>query len=129
MKRQPSMRQRGAALIAAIFVIVALAGLGGVMTQRLVLSTTETINEWYSGQSLAAAETGVQWAVWSLVNGGDGTINNGVVITNQSWMSTSVETETINGTFNIYTITSVGKAGGTAANPRTQRQISIQFTP
>ncbi|HFE37225.1 MAG TPA: hypothetical protein ENK06_02240 [Gammaproteobacteria bacterium] len=123
------LKQRGAALIAAIFVITALAGLGAVMTQRLILSTNETINEWYSSQSLAAAESGVQWAVWSLTNGGNGVTSNAVVVANQAWMSTSVQTETINGTLKIYTITSIGKAGGTAANPRTQRKIAVQFMP
>lgn len=122
-------RQDGAALIAAIFVITALAGLGGVMTQRLMLSTEETINEWYSGQSLAAAESGIQWAIWDLANGANGGVTpTDLEVTSRSWMSTTVTTETVNG-LNIYTISSVGKAGGTAANPRTQRNIFVQFMP
>ena len=135
--------QRGAALIAAIFVITALAGLGGLMTQRLMLSTEETINEWYSGQALAAAESGIQWAIWDLANDTNGSSSppspgTGVTadsgdtnraITNSSWMSTTVTIETINTTYQTYTITSVGKAGGTAANPRTRRQISVKYIP
>lgn len=131
--------QRGAALIAAIFVITALAGLGGLMTQRLMLSTEETINEWYSGQALAAAESGIQWAIWDLENdGSEVTTGTGVTadsgdtnraITNSSWMSTTVTIETINTTYQTYTITSVGKAGGTASSPRTQRKISVKYIP
>ena len=60
-------RQRGAALIAAIFVITALAALGGLMTQLLVLGSEETIDEWYSAQALYAAESGVEWSIY---NGG-----------------------------------------------------------
>lgn len=129
MKRT-KQSQRGAALIAAIFVITALAGLGGLMTQRLMLSTEETINEWYSGQALAAAESGIQWAVWDITQGSTtGATVTDRSITNSSWMSTTVVTETINTTYKTYTITSVGKAGGTAAAPRTQRQVSVKYIP
>ncbi len=123
------IRQCGAALIATIFVITALAGLGALMTQRLVLGSTETINEWYSGQALAAAESGIQWAIWDLANGSNGgIINNGVVVNNQAWMSTRVSTNTVNGN-NFYIITSIGMAGGIANNPRTQRQIIVKYMP
>ena len=124
------VRQRGAALIAAIFVITALAALGGLMTQLLVLGSEETIDEWYSSQALYAAESGVDWAIRDLtVNGGTGVTTNSTVVNNRAWMSTTVSTVTINGTSNLYTITSTGTAGGTAANPRTQRQIVVQFMP
>ena len=122
--------QRGAALIAAIFVIVALAALGGVMTQMLVLGSEETIDEWYSSQALYAAESGVEWAVWDLTkNGGSGVTTNSTVVANRAWMTTTVNTVTIDSTNNLYRITSMGTAGGTYANPRTQRQITVQYMP
>jgi Tfp pilus assembly protein PilX len=122
--------QRGAALIAAIFVITALAALGGLMTQMLVLGTEETIDDWYSAQALYAAESGVEWAVWDLtVNGGSGATTNSMVVNNQAWMTTTVNTVMINGTDNLYTITSTGTAGGTSGSPRTQRQIVVQYMP
>lgn len=124
------VRQRGAALIAAIFVITALAALGALMTQLLVLGSEETIDEWYSAQALYAAESGVDWAIWDLtVNGGSGASTNSTVVNNQAWMTTTVSTLTINGTNNLYTITSTGTAGGTSASPRTQRQIVVQYMP
>jgi type II secretory pathway component PulK len=121
-------RQQGAALIAAIFVITALAALGGLMTQFLVLGSKETIDEWYSSQALYAAESGVEWAVWSLtVNGGSGVANNSTVITNRAWVSTTVASQMLSGGRNLYTVTSTGTAGGSVNKPRAQRQIVVQF--
>lgn len=117
-------RQQGAALIAAIFVITALAALGGLMTQMLVLGSGETIDEWYSSQALYAAESGVEWSVY---NGGGAAVDQPVV-TGGAWFDVSVVTTFVNGN-PLYTITSTGKAGGTAANPRTQRQIVVQYMP
>jgi len=123
-------RQQGAALIAAIFVITALAALGAVMTQMLVLGSEETIDEWYSSQALYAAESGVDWAIWDLtVNGGTGVSTNNTLSSGQVWITTTVNTLTINGINNVYTITSTGTAGGTSGNPRTQRQIVVQYMP
>jgi hypothetical protein len=100
------------------------------MTQLLVLGSEETIDEWYSSQALYAAESGVEWAIWDLtVNGGSGFTSNSTVVTNRAWMTTTVNTVPINGTSNMYTITSTGTAGGTAASPRTQRQIVVQYMP
>jgi len=119
--------QRGASLFAVIFIITALASLGALMTQLLVTESEETINEWYSAQALYAAESGVDWAVWHLtVNGGSGVTTDSTVEANQSWMTTSVAAVTI-GTRTLYTITSTGESGGSAASPRAQRQIVVQY--
>jgi len=130
INKEPSPRQHGAALIATIFIITALAALGGLLTQMLMLGSEETIDEWYSSQALYAAESGVDWAIWDLtVNGGTGTSTNSTVLSGQVWMTTTVNTLTINGINNVYTITSTGTAGGTSGNPRTQRQIVVQYMP
>jgi hypothetical protein len=122
--------QRGASLIAAIFVITALLVLGGLMTQLIVLGSEETVNEWYSSQALYAAESGVDYAVWDLTNGGGGVIVDGDVITNKAWMTTTVTTTSYNGGAQLhYTITSTGEAGGTSGSPRAQRQIRVQYMP
>ncbi len=121
-------RQRGASLIAAIFVMTVLLVIGGLMTQLMVLGSEETINEWYSSQALYAAESGVDYAVWDLTNGGSGVVADGDVITNQAWMTTTVTTTSYNGGAQLlYTIISTGEAGGTSGNPRAQRQITVQF--
>lgn len=125
INRTTPVRQRGAALIAAIFVITALAALGGLMTQLLVLGTEETIDEWYSAQALYAAESGVQWSIY---NGGASNTDQ-VVVANRAWFDVSVATTNFGGGKTLYIITSTGKAGGTAATPRTQRQIVVQYMP
>lgn len=120
------VRQRGAALIAAIFVITALAALGGLMTQLLVLGSEETIDEWYSAQALYAAESGVQWSAYK---NGVGTGGGNETVTSTSWFEVSVTTTPLGGGKTLYTITSTGKAGDTAATPRTQRRIVVQYMP
>jgi len=132
---QPNLRctslaasQRGASLVMAIFLITALAALGGLLTQLLVLGSEETINEWYSAQALYAAESGVEWAAQDISAGGAGSISNGVVLTDQAWMTTTVSPVSIGGR-TLYTITSTGSAGGLVSAPRTQRRIVVQFMP
>lgn len=118
-------RQRGAALIAAIFVITGLLVLGGLMTRLLVSGTEETLNEWYSAQALYAAESGVEWSIY----------NSGASVADQAlgsgtaWYTVAVVQTAYGGGRTLYTITSTGKAGGTAGTPRSQRQIVVQFMP
>ncbi len=120
--------QRGASLVMAIFLITALAALGGLLTQLLVLGSEETINEWYSAQALYAAESGMEWAARDIRGGGSGNISNGVVLTDRAWMSTSVSAVNVGGR-TLYTITSTGSAGGVVTAPRAQRRIVVQFMP
>ncbi len=124
----PAARQRGASLVMAIFLITALAALGGLLTQLLVLGSEETINEWYSAQALYAAESGVEWAARDIRAGGSGSISNGVVLTDRAWMTTSVSAVNIGGR-TLYHITSTGSAGGLVSAPRAQRRIVVQFMP
>jgi hypothetical protein len=118
-------RQGGAALIAAIFVITALAALGAVMTQLLVLGTEQTLDEWYSSQALYAAESGVEWSIY---NGGAAAVGQSVVA-GSAWFDVAVTTTNFGSGRTLYTITSTGRAGGTLANPRTQRQIVVEYMP
>lgn len=117
--------QRGAALVATIFVITGLAALGALMTQLLVLGSEETIDEWYSTQALYAAESGVDWSIYN--SGASNT--NQVVVSGSAWFDVSVTTTNYAGGKTLYVITSTGKAGGTAASPRTQRQIVVRYMP
>lgn len=121
-------RQRGASLVMAIFLITALAALGGLLTQLLVLGSEETLNEWYSAQALYAAESGVEWAARDIRAGGSGNTSDAVVLADRAWMSTGVAPVNIGGR-TLYTITSTGSAGGTVAAPRAQRRIVVQFMP
>ncbi len=125
----PFQRQRGATLIVAIFLITALAVLGASMTRMMVISSADTIDEWRSAQAFYSAESGVEWAVWDLLyNGGSGASSNNSVITDQSWVDTSVSTTTIGGK-TLYQITSTGKAGGAVTDPLSQRRLNVTFMP
>ena len=125
VNRGSFVRQRGAALIAAIFVITALAALGGLMTQLLVLGSEETIDEWYSAQALYAAESGVEWSIY---NGGASNTDQ-VVVGGRAWFDVSAVSTNYAGGKILYTITSIGKAGGTMGSPQTQRRIVVQYMP
>jgi hypothetical protein len=134
MERGPQ-RQRGASLIAAIFVITALAALGGLMTQLLVLESEQSINEWYSAQALYAAESGVDWAAYQIESGAYGTgcpYSSGTqdVVSNQAWFSVQVTACNVDiGGQRLYRIESSGTAGGTSGSPRAQRRITVQYMP
>lgn len=122
-------RQTGVSLITAIFLITALAVLAAMMTRFLILGSEETLNEWYSAQALGAAESGVEWSVYDILyGGGSGAAVDTPVTSGSSWFTTSVTSVTI-GTKTEYTITSTGEAGGSAADPRVQRQIIVKFMP
>jgi hypothetical protein len=122
-------RQSGVSLVTAIFLITALAVLAAMASRFLILGSEETINELYSGQALAAAESGVDWAVHDILySGGSGVTVDSPVTSGTSWFSTSVTSVTI-GPKTQYTITSTGEAGGSATNPRVQRQLVVKFMP
>lgn len=127
-RTQLPRRQRGATLIAAIFLITALAVLGAAMTRMMVVASTDTIDEWRSAQAFYAAESGVDWALWDLLrNGGSGTSADESV-TEGSWTDTAVTATDVGGK-TLYTITSTGKAGGTAADPIAERRLNVTFMP
>ncbi len=122
-------RQSGLSLLAAIFLITALALLAALMTRLIVMGTTESINELYSSQALYAAESGAEWAANRIVNGGLGvTTDSPANPAATAWFSTTVSSVTVGGE-TLFTIISTGEAGGTAVTPRVQRQIETQFMP
>jgi len=116
-------RQKGASLIAAIFVMTALLAIGTAMTQLMVLGSEESINEWYSAQALYAAESGAEWSIY---NGGVAGANQ-VVVSGRSWFSVTLTATNFAGGNTLFTITSTGLAGESLANIRTRRRILIQY--
>lgn len=68
-RRHPSP-QRGAALVAATFLLVVLAGLGAFAV-RLTMVQQQTVNtELLAAQALHAAKSGVAWAAHRATQGG-----------------------------------------------------------
>lgn len=125
-------RQKGASLITAVFLITALALLAALMTRLMVLGSTETINEWYSAQSLYAAESGVDWAAFQIATN---TYTNGcpyysgsrTVTANTSFSVTVTGCEIAIGGRQLYQITSTGTT--VAAFGQVQRRLVVQFMP
>lgn len=129
-------RQRGASLIAAIFLIVGLAALGLLLARTTALTSEETIAEWYSAQALYAAESGIDYAVHQIVSGSwttddpppspwaPGTLRE--VRAGQAWFYVYTELSETAGA-RLWTITSTGVAGADSANPLAQRRVQVRF--
>lgn len=127
-----NQRQKGASLITAVFLITALALLAALMTRLMVLGSTETINEWYSAQSLYAAESGVDWAAFQIATGAYTNAcpyNSGsqTVTANTSFSLTVTGCEIPIGGRRLYQITSTGTT--VAAFGPVQRRLVVQFMP
>ncbi len=121
-------RQHGTSLIAVIFIMTALAGLGASMTRMIVLSSADTIDEWYSSQAFYAAESGIERAIWDITRQtGAGNASNQAV-GEQSWVDIQISQTTVGGQV-LYHISSTGKAGGSSDQPRAQRRILVEFMP
>jgi Tfp pilus assembly protein PilX len=131
--------QRGAALISAVFLITALAVLGALMTKLTIISSKESIDEWYSTQALYAAESGADWAAYHIVNNDtcesvgypyaatipvatDATVEVAITCTQPG---KALPSGGNNVTINLYHITTTGKAGG----GRAQRELTLPFIP
>lgn len=132
-------RQCGASLIAAIFLITVLAIMGAFLSRLLVTTSAGTITEWYSAQALYAAESGVDYAAYQLVQNtvtpptpsataATAEIANEAVDA-ASWFSTTVTVLATTPTKTVYEIRSTGIAGGTMASPMAQRTLVVQFMP
>lgn len=124
--------QTGASILTAIFLITALAVLGALMTKLTIMSSKETINEFYSAQALYAAESGNDWAAYHILN--NDTCTLGYPYTADVPISTDSSVTVVincfqpgkNGqTINLYYITTTGKAGSGSA----QRELRVQFIP
>lgn len=126
-------RQSGASLLTAVFLITALALVAALMTRLMMLGSTETINEWYSAQSLYAAESGVDWAAFQIttgayINGCPYNSGNQQVTPLTSFAVTVTRCENnIGGGRRLYEITSTGNTNSPFG--QVQRSLVVQFMP
>ncbi len=133
------VRQQGAALITAVFLITALAALGALMSRLVVHGSIVTVNEYLSSRALLAAESGFDWAIYDILynsgGGGDGQTGGPVALNGWEpvWFDTTVQVWNIDvggsDPRTYYEVTSVGTAGGSDANPLVQRTLTLQFMP
>jgi Tfp pilus assembly protein PilX len=123
-----SKRHSGASLLTAVFLITALALLGALMTRLMVLSSTETIQEWYAAQSLYAAESGVDWAAFQIATGTYTCTPNSDThpVTANTTFTVTVSCQEIGGR-QLYEITSTGITA--APFGQVQRRLVVQFMP
>ena len=123
-------RQRGVSLVAAIFLLVALATLGALMTVLLSSQSLTSVSDYYANQALYSAESAVQRAAYHINQGRDCTAGN---VSEQpleagldAWYSISGSSDTIGG-HQVCRIIATGMAGGSSANPISQRQITVLY--
>ncbi|MCW8825004.1 MAG: hypothetical protein OQK78_01130 [Gammaproteobacteria bacterium] len=137
--RSIASKQRGASLIAAVFLITGLAVMGAILTKVMTTTSRETISEWYSAQALYAAESGVDWAAYHITN------NNSCpagypysspqvieVAPGSAWVDvniTCIQAGENPNIMTLYLVTSDGMAGGTSANPEVKRRLTVQYIP
>ncbi|MGM0593039.1 MAG: hypothetical protein ACQETD_00770 [Pseudomonadota bacterium] len=125
--RQP---QRGVSLVAAIFLLVALAMLGALMTVLVSSQSLTGVSDLYANQALYAAESAVHRAAYRINQARDCTAGD---VTDQqledgvsAWYSVNGSADTVNG-HAVCRIIATGMAGGSSANPVAQRQITVIY--
>jgi Tfp pilus assembly protein PilX len=130
MNRHSLKKQKGVSIITAIFIVTGLLVLGLLIVRLMMMSSTTTINEWYSAQSLYAAEAGVDCAAYNAVYGANlcGNGANACTATEcpDAQFSFTVNTLDFSGA-QRYLITSTGSTNGLYGP--VQRQISAEFFP
>jgi Tfp pilus assembly protein PilX len=130
MISQSPFRQKGVSIITAIFIITGLLVLGLLITRLMMMSSTTTLNEWYSAQSLYAAEAGVDCAAYnatySVTSCGNATNACTAADCPDAQFAFTVNTLDFSGT-RRYLISSTGSTNG--LHGPVQRQISAEYFP
>jgi hypothetical protein len=122
-------RQTGASLLTAVFLITGLALLAALMTRMTVIGSTETINEWYSAQSLYAAESGIDWTAFQITTGAFGCAATNSLpqnVTANTSFTVNVNCQAIGGR-SLYQITSTGSTNTPFG--QVQRRLVVEFMP
>lgn len=129
--RHPANGQRGAFVIVALFTVVGLSLLGLIAAQMLSVGSRDQIRSWESEQALYAAESALQWAAYQInqqgtcnISASGNPLQTGTSI--PAWFDVTAAPVTISGR-PVCQVTATGKAGGTAASPRTQRRIHLLY--
>ena len=134
MTRRPRPGQRGAALLAAIFLLVVLGGLAvyavriGVMQRQTVTASLRAAQAFY------AAQSGIGWGANRAVNGGwcgTTTLNlteagtNGFAVTVQCTQTAHTEG---GATLNVYIIDALAEAGVYGGPDYVSRRLQSKVT-
>ncbi len=136
MSRQsPNRRQqRGVSLIAAIFLLVVLAGLGVFAVRLGVLQSQTTTSGLRAAQAFHAARGGIAWAAHRALNGGvcgSAVLNlseggtSGFDVTIQCAQSSHVEAGS---TLNVFVIDALAEAGTYGGPDYVSRRVQAKIT-
>lgn len=140
MNNSTKHSQSGVSLIAAIFLLVGLSMLGAMMTLLVTSQSESTLDELYAAQALYAAQSAVQGAAFKINQSaiaGGGTANCTAANTvspvqleagTDAWFEVTSSYQML-GTVGTCKIVATGYAGGTSANPITQRQLTVVYKP
>lgn len=133
--KTPGMGQRGVALVNAIFIIVALAALGGYMLSISGVQQTTTNRALISARTLIAARAGLEWGIHRAVAPptlGSGQCSPSVVfgLTGDGLEDIQVTVEctttvygTAGGQANIYYIVSTARNSSTSTTEYAERKL------
>lgn len=124
--------QKGASLIAAVFLITGLAVLGALMTKLTQSNSTKTIKEWHAQQALYAAESAVSYAAYDIFNNDNCTARNNISVTidtnvSAEYSATCVQPGQSGITVNYYEIDATGTAS--TGDYQAQRRIVVHLIP
>lgn len=124
--------QSGISIIMAIVALLGLSLLGAMVAVLTSTQSENTVNEWFSAQALYAAESGIQASAYTINNSagvcaaattaGPVALQAGL----NAWYTINSSVITISG-ITLCQIVATGLAGGTAASPIAQRQITVDY--
>jgi len=124
--RPEPRRQRGAAIITALFLVTGLAALGAFMWRSLAVTSHALVSEWDSAQALYAAESAVQWSAWRTWQGLSAAGSGLTAEPGAAWFDSNVTSVDFGG-HSLVTITATGMAGGAVSAPRAQRRLRVSY--
>ena len=133
-RSQTLHKQRGVSLVAAVFLLVVLAGLSAFAVRLGVLQGQTTTSGLRAAQAFHAARAGIAWAAHQALNGGvcgpallnlteGGT--NGFDVTIQCAQSSHVEAGS---TLNVFVIDALAEAGTYGGPGYVSRRLQAKIT-
>lgn len=132
--RTTRARQRGVSLIAAVFLLVVLAGLGVFAVRLGVLQAQTTASGLRAAQAFHAARAGIAWAAHQALHGGGcgaATLNlteggtSGFDVAVQCVQNSHVEAGS---TINVYVIDALAEAGTYGGPDYVSRRVQAKIT-
>ncbi|MEO8153963.1 MAG: hypothetical protein ABI605_12895 [Rhizobacter sp.] len=122
--------QRGFAMVAAIFLLVVLGLLGGLMLSLTTSQQTSAVRDLLGSRAYYAARTGLEWGAYQAVQANScpaaSALPNAVVATGFSVQIACVASGPYNEAGNpvtLYQITATASAGTAGAHDNAERQL------